>query len=193
VADAAGVGELREAVTASPLGNMIVLADGRVRLAWAGAAGGAGVSGGAGVAAAAVEREVAEISRLAAAQTASILEAAEREAAQLRAAITELSAGPDGGAVHVLTATKPQVRPGTKTRGRQVRAARKVQIAFVVLTLVGLAGGSAEIAAHGFSFFLFRNTGAGAGNPQNLNENQGPGQPDAPGVHHKASPGHGGG
>ena len=37
---------------------------------------------------------------------------------------------------------------------------------------------------HGLKFFLFRNTGAGAGNSQDLEENQGPGQPDAPGAHH---------
>jgi hypothetical protein len=63
-----------------------------------------------------------------------------------------------------------------------------VLIAFVALSLVGAISGSAEIAAHGFSFFLFRNTGAGAGNPQNLTENQGPGQPDAPSPHHGPSP-----
>jgi hypothetical protein len=33
---------------------------------------------------------------------------------------------------------------------------------------------------------VFRNAGAGAGNARNLNENQGPGQPDAPGTHHQA-------
>lgn len=176
MANAASVSEFRRASPqASPLENMVALADGRVRLAWGEAA---------------VEREVAEISRLAAAQTASILEAVELEAAQLRAASSiELSAG----VVRVPPATKPQVRPVARTKGRQERVARKVLIAFVALALVGVISGSAELAAHGFSFYLFRNVGTGAGNPQNLDENQGPGQPDAPRAHHTASPGHSGG
>jgi len=62
---------------------------------------------------------------------------------------------------------------------------RKVVVAFVAVFLVGAVSGGVEIAIHGFSFFLFRNTGAGAGNPQDLEEDQGPGQPDAPGTHHK--------
>jgi hypothetical protein len=65
---------------------------------------------------------------------------------------------------------------------------RKVQVAFVALSLVGVSSGAAEIAMHGFSFFLFRNAGAGAGNSHNLNENQGPGQPDVPRAHHSISP-----
>lgn len=179
MANAGSAGELRQAVTASPLENIVALADGRVRLAWGEAA---------------VEREVAEISRLAAAQTASILEAAEREAAQLRAASSiELPAWPDSGVDRMPPATKPQVRSGVRTLGRQERVARKVLIAFVALSLVGVISGSAELAAHGFSFYLFRNVGTGAGNPQNLEENQGPGQPDAPRAQHKASPGHSGG
>jgi len=56
--------------------------------------------------------------------------------------------------------------------------------AFVAVFLVGVVAGSAQIARHGVPFFMFRNTGAGAGNPKDLKENQGPGQPDAPGTHH---------
>ena len=33
---------------------------------------------------------------------------------------------------------------------------------------------------HGGPFFLFRNAGAAAGNSQDLNEDQGPGQTDVP-------------
>jgi hypothetical protein len=63
---------------------------------------------------------------------------------------------------------------------------RKMVIALVAVFLVGGITGATEIGIHGFDFFLFRNTGAGAGNPRDLEENQGPGQPDAPGAHHKA-------
>ena len=66
---------------------------------------------------------------------------------------------------------------------------RKVAIAFVALALVGVISAAVEIDLHGFSFFLFRNTGAGAGNAHGLNENQGPGQPDAPGAHHAPNAG----
>jgi len=160
----------------------------------------------------ATEREVTEIRRQASAQTAAIREAAEREAAELRAAVLEMSAGLGAAASRTedligpakpvtrpagqLTtqpaarpATKPRTRPATGTRGRQVHAMRKVAIAFVAFFLVGVISGAAEIAMHGFSFFLFRNVGAGAGNSSNLNENQGPGQPAAPGAHHKTNPG----
>jgi hypothetical protein len=58
--------------------------------------------------------------------------------------------------------------------------------ALVVLSLIGLTSAATEIGLHGLSFFVFRNAGAGAGNARNLNENQGPGQPDAPGAHHHA-------
>jgi hypothetical protein len=145
------------------------------------------------------EREAAEIRRLASAQSAAIRAAAEREAAELRAAVMQMPAGVAGvaGVVSVAEdlispvrpATKPAARPGTGSKGRQVRAMRKVVIAFAALCLVGVGGGAAEIALHGFSFFVFRNAGAGAGNSRGLNENQGPGQPDAPGAHHRVHPG----
>lgn len=83
-------------------------------------------------------------------------------------------------------ARKPAARPTSKPKpkGRQLGAMRKMVAALVVVFLVGLVSGATEIAVHGFSFFMFRNTGAGAGNSQDLEENQGPGQPDAPGTHH---------
>ena len=169
-------------------------------------------SGQSAAIAEAVEREATEIRRQASAQSAAIRAAAEREAAELRAAVLEMSAGLGGvvsrtedliGPVKPVTkpagqlttqpatrpATKPRTHPGTGAKGRQVRAMRKVVIAFVALSLVGVVSGAVEISMHGFSFFLFRNAGAGAGNSGNLNENQGPGQPGAPGAHHKTSPG----
>lgn len=56
--------------------------------------------------------------------------------------------------------------------------------AFIGLALIGLTVSATQIAKNSFAFFVFRNAGAGAGNPQNLNEDQGPGQPKAPGSHH---------
>jgi hypothetical protein len=60
--------------------------------------------------------------------------------------------------------------------------------AYVALLLIPLFIGITEIAIHNPAFFVFRNAGAGAGNPQDLNENQGPGMPDAPGAHHSVKP-----
>jgi hypothetical protein len=137
------------------------------------------------------EREAAEISRQASAQIAAIREAAEREAAELRAAVLEAPGGlagvvcvPEDLISPVRPATRPRTRPGTGSKGRQVRAMRKVVIAFAALSLVGVGSGAAEITLHGLGFFMFRNAGAGAGNSRDLNENQGPGQPDAPVGHH---------
>jgi hypothetical protein len=60
--------------------------------------------------------------------------------------------------------------------------------AFIALALVGLTISAAKIAQNGLAFFVFRNSGAGAGNAQNLNEDQGPGQSDAPGSQHSGAP-----
>jgi hypothetical protein len=46
--------------------------------------------------------------------------------------------------------------------------------------------GTTEVFLHGFSFFVFRSAGTGATHG-GLEENQGPGQPDAPGAHHRHS------
>jgi hypothetical protein len=81
---------------------------------------------------------------------------------------------------------RPDAKPATKQIGRQVNAMRKMVIALVAVFLVGGITGATEIGLHGFGFFMFRNTGAGAGNPHDLDENQGPGQQAAPGAHHKA-------
>jgi hypothetical protein len=84
--------------------------------------------------------------------------------------------------------TKPAALPGPNTKGRQVGNWHKAVVSLVVFGLIGAASGGTEIALHGFKFFEFRNTGAGAGNSQDLEENQGPGQSSAPGTHHQAKP-----
>ena len=130
------------------------------------------------------EREAEIIWRQASARATAIREAAEREAAELRSAVIKLSAGP--GELVAQPEIRPAVKkpavekPAAKPKGRQVRAMRKVAAAFVVLSLVGVTSGAVELKLHGLSFFLFRNAGAGAGNSGDLQENQGPGQPDAP-------------
>ena len=43
--------------------------------------------------------------------------------------------------------------------------------------------GASEVALHGFKFFVFRSTGTGETSGSGLQENQGPGQPGAPGLH----------
>jgi len=80
----------------------------------------------------------------------------------------------------------PKPKRAATGKSRQLSAWHKMIAALVVLSLVGVAGAATEIGLHGLSFFVFRNAGAGAGNARNLNENQGPGQPDAPGPHHQA-------
>jgi hypothetical protein len=91
-------------------------------------------------------------------------------------------------------ATKPGVsprrnKPGTQaagqTKNRQVSAARKVTAAVVALTLAGVATGATELVLHGPAFFVFRANGAGA-SQTGPEEDQGPGQPNAPGAHHNA-------
>jgi hypothetical protein len=87
-------------------------------------------------------------------------------------------------------ATRPVVKPGkstaqpaTGTRGRQARTARKMAAVLAVAVMVGLVSGGAELALHGGRFFIFRANGAGA-TETGPTENQGPGQPDAPGAQH---------
>jgi hypothetical protein len=80
----------------------------------------------------------------------------------------------------------PKPKPAAAGKRRQISAWHRMVAALVVLTLVGVASAATEIGLHGLSFFVFRNTGAGAGNARNFEENQGPGQADAPGTHHQA-------
>ena len=84
---------------------------------------------------------------------------------------------------------KPSARPTGKPaggQGRQVNAMRFAAIATSALFLVAVAAGVAEVHLHGFDFFIFRATGTGETGPNGLQEDQGPGQPDAP----KPTPSH---
>ncbi len=115
------------------------------------------------------EREAAEIRQQASAQAAAILEAAEREAAELRATLTT-------------PVTQPAVRP------RQYSAMRLVAAAMIGMLVIALSAGSTELALHGYSFFVFRAAGTGVTPGNGLQEDQGPGQPDAPGAHPQIRP-----
>jgi hypothetical protein len=83
-----------------------------------------------------------------------------------------------------LTAT-PAARPAVKpnTRSRQFVAVRAMSIFTAAMVLLALTAGVSEVALHGYKFFVFRSAGAGSTAKNGLQENQGPGQPDAPGAH----------
>jgi len=76
-------------------------------------------------------------------------------------------------------------KPGSG-QGRQLAAMRFAVIATSALFMLAVAAGVVEIHLHGWDFFVFRSTGTGetGRGPGGLQENQGPGQPDAP----KAAP-----
>jgi hypothetical protein len=107
--------------------------------------------------------------------------------------------GRPGAQAKAGTATKPEVEPKPKTtpaskpgggRARQQRAAKMMMIAVIGLFTLGAVSGTVELFLHGGPFFVFRAQGTGATNV-GLQENQGPGQPDAPGArplkpHHQA-------
>jgi hypothetical protein len=76
-------------------------------------------------------------------------------------------------------------KPGTSAKGRQISAMHKMVAVFVAVFVVGVVAGSMEIAMQGLPFFVFRANGAGA-SLTGPKEDQGPGQPDAPGAHHKS-------
>jgi hypothetical protein len=152
------------------------------------------------------KQEAAELVRKASEQASAALTAAEAEAAEIRATVGRLSAELNVVAARVTgelvglaaPATKPGARPadkpGTKPAGkpgtmptgkpkgapRQLVAARVAAAATAALFLVAVAAGASEVALHGFSFFVFRTVGNGETGPNGLQENQGPGQPDAP-------------
>jgi hypothetical protein len=145
----------------------------------------------------AAERETELVWQQASAQAAAIREAAEREAAQLRATVMRLSAGPlltldgDGasqdaaglaGQPGIGREAGPGTRPGRRPQGRprQLVAIRVAAAATSALFLFALAAGTTELALHGFAFFVFRSAGTGETSPHGLQEDQGPGQPDAP-------------
>jgi hypothetical protein len=82
-------------------------------------------------------------------------------------------------------AAAPAARPTAKpnARSRQYLAVRAMSIFTATLVLVAVGAGASEVALHGFKFFVFRSAGTGETAGTGLQENQGPGQPDAPGVH----------
>jgi hypothetical protein len=64
-------------------------------------------------------------------------------------------------------------------------------IATSALFLVAVVAGVMEIHRHGFDFFIFRSAGTGETRHNGLQENQGPGQPDAPKPTDRQRAGHG--
>jgi hypothetical protein len=86
---------------------------------------------------------------------------------------------------------QPAARPARKTAGgktaggknRQRTAMRVMTTVTAALVLFAVVCGTTEVALHGFRFFVFRSTGTGETGPSGLQEDQGPGQPDAPGAH----------
>jgi hypothetical protein len=82
-------------------------------------------------------------------------------------------------------AAPPAARPAGKPKGRprQYAAMRVTVIGTACLLLVALAAGTTEVGLHGWRFFIFRSVGTGETGPNGLQEDQGPGQPGAPGAH----------
>ena len=89
-------------------------------------------------------------------------------------------------------AAEPAARPATKPAAlaRQHAARRLTRLITAVLILFAAVCGTTEIALHGFSFFVFRSAGTGSTPGNGLQEDQGPGQPNAPGTHHHHVTGH---
>jgi len=67
-----------------------------------------------------------------------------------------------------------------------VAAFRFFAVLTSVLFMAVVTAAVIEIHLHGFKFFVFRATGVGETSRNGLQENQGPGQPDAP----KPTPSH---
>jgi hypothetical protein len=119
-------------------------------------------------------------------------------AAKPAAKLAAKPAGRPGPGPATRSATTPATKPGVsprraktetqaagQTKNRQVSAARKMTAALVALTLAGVATGATELVLHGPAFFVFRANGSGA-SQTGPEEDQGPGQPNAPGAHHNA-------
>jgi hypothetical protein len=158
-------------------------------------------------------REAAELIQRVSDQAATRLAAVDVQTAELRAAIMKLSAELAGvtgyvtenlmtsapSAIQPVTipvsgpAAEPKPEPAAKPatppaavptgRTRQYAAARVAAIAAAALILFALVSGTTEVALHGYRFFVFRSVGTGETGPSGLQEDQGPGQPDAPGAH----------
>lgn len=77
-----------------------------------------------------------------------------------------------------------------RTRPRQYVAMRRVVVAFAAMMLLAVTAGATEVGMHGYPFFVFRSAGTGATSANGLQEDQGPGQPDAPRAHRQSHPAH---
>jgi hypothetical protein len=78
----------------------------------------------------------------------------------------------------------PTPPPRAPTRAR---ANRRWLLVLAALILIPVLSATVMIGMHGFSFYIFRQAGIGQTGGDGLQENQGPGQPDAPKppvVHH---------
>jgi hypothetical protein len=87
---------------------------------------------------------------------------------------------------------EPSVRPAAKSAGRQAKALRKMMAAFAFVSVVGAVAGTAELALHGFPFFIFRANGAGASEtgPREPANPPRAGQPFLPGARHELAAHH---
>jgi len=144
------------------------------------------------------EREAETIWRQASARTAAMRETAEREAAQLQVTVMRLSAAgqvtepqarPTGPPAARPSTGTPQTTPARRPQGpppRQLVAIRVAAVATAALLFFAFAAGVTEVALHGFAFFVFRSAGTGETPGSGLQEDQGPGQPNAP----KPAPSH---
>jgi hypothetical protein len=152
------------------------------------------------------KQEAAELMRQAAERAAATLATAEREAAEARAEVMKLSAHLGGV---VKPKATPRERPAARTATappaagraanakaaaakaaanpnavpRQILAGRVMGIIVLAMFMFALLAGTSEVALHGFRFFVFRAVGTGETSSNGLQEDQGPGQPDAPGAH----------
>jgi hypothetical protein len=138
------------------------------------------------------EREAETIWRQASARAAAMREAAEREAAQLQVTVMRLSAAgpvtepaarPAGPPAARPSTARPRTSPARRPQGpppRQLVAIRVAAVATAALLFFAFAAGVTEVALHGFAFFVFRSAGTGETPASGLQEDQGPGQPDAP-------------
>ena len=81
------------------------------------------------------------------------------------------------------SATGPMAKPGGPPR--QYAAMRLARAVTAALLLFAVIAGTAELGLHGYSFFVFRAAGTGSTPGSGVKEDQGPGQPDAPGTHQR--------
>jgi hypothetical protein len=90
-----------------------------------------------------------------------------------------------GGSPAARPGATPTARPAAKpnAKSRQHAAVRVMSVFTAAMVLFALTAGGTEVALHGFKFFVFRSAGTGQTSGSGLQENQGPGQPDAPGAH----------